>query len=88
MVFILDDLVDVTGLLVVGQNWSQFISRIHGAVKQEIYDLDKINNKIKTSRMLYEYGEITKEEYERVNAKLMEERKMAMKVRGMDVESK
>lgn len=86
MAFIIDDLIDTSGLLVVGQNWSQFFNRIHDAVKKEMFDLDKINNKIKTNRMLYEYGEIIQEEYEKTNTRLMEERKMALKARGMDVE--
>jgi len=35
-----------------------------------------INNKIKENRLLYEIGEITKEEYERVNGELNHQRKM------------
>jgi len=60
MAFILDDLADFTGTFVVGQPWSQFFKKIHDTAKQEIYNLDTINNKIKTNRMLYEYGEILK----------------------------
>lgn len=36
----------------------------------------KINNKIKENRLLYELGEITKEEYERRNGELNHQRKM------------
>ncbi len=87
MVFIIDDLIDGTGILFTGQQWSQLFKRIHDTAKQEMYNLDEINKKITTNRMLYEYGDISKEEYEKINAKLMEERKIALKVRGMDVES-
>lgn len=36
----------------------------------------KINNKIKENRLLYELGEITKEEYEKANGELNHEGKM------------
>jgi len=36
----------------------------------------KINNKIKENRLLYELGEITKEEYERRNGELNHQLKM------------
>ena len=85
MAFIIDDLINSTGIFVVGQTWTQLLKRIEDTAKREMYDIDKINNKIKTNRMLYEYGEKTKEDYERINAGLMEERKIAMKARGMDV---
>ncbi|MBU4266172.1 MAG: hypothetical protein L6243_02780 [Candidatus Altiarchaeales archaeon] len=87
MVFLLDDLADLTGVILLGQPWSQFFQKIHDTAKQEMYNIDEINNKIKTNRMLYEYGEIPTEEYEKINARLREDRKIALKVRGMDVES-
>lgn len=87
MAFILDDLANLTGIIILGQPWSQFFQKIHDTAKQEMYNLDSINNKIKTNRMLYEYGEVSKGEYEKVTARLREERKIALKVRGMDVES-
>lgn len=85
MALILDDLADFTGTFVVGQPWTQLFRKIYDTARQEMYDLSKVNNRIKTNRMLYEYGEIPREEYEKINAKLMEERKIAMKIRGMEV---
>lgn len=87
MAFIIDDLVNLTGTLMVGMPWTQFFQKIHDFARQEMYNLDTINRKIKTNRMLYEYGEISKGEYEKANAGLMEERRIALKIRGMDVES-
>jgi len=44
-------------------------------VRQE-ENQQKINNKIKENRLLYELGEITKEEYERRNGELNHQLKM------------
>jgi len=45
----------------------------------------KINNKIKENRLLYELGEITKEEYERRNGELNHQRKMNNRINGMNL---
>jgi len=45
----------------------------------------KINNKIKENRLLYELGEITKEEYERRNGKLNHQRKMNNRISRMNL---
>jgi len=45
----------------------------------------KINNKIKENRLLYELGEITKEEYERRNGELNHQRKMNKRIGRMDL---
>jgi len=45
----------------------------------------KINNKIKENRLLYELGEITKEEYERRNSELNHQLKMNKRIDRMDL---
>ena len=45
----------------------------------------KINNKIKENRLLYELGEITKEEYERRNGELNRQRKMNNRINRMNL---
>jgi len=45
----------------------------------------KINNKIKENRLLYELGEITKEEYERRNGELNHQRKMNNRIGRMNL---
>jgi len=45
----------------------------------------KINNKIKENRLLYELGEITKEEYERRNGELNHQRKMNNRINRMNL---
>lgn len=45
----------------------------------------KINNKIKENRLLYELGEITKEEYERRNSELNHQLKMNKRIDKMNL---
>ena len=45
----------------------------------------KINNKIKENRLLYELGEITKEEYERRNGELDHQRQMSSRINRMNL---
>jgi len=46
----------------------------------------KINNKIKENRLLYELGEITREEYERRNGELNHQRKMNNRINTMGLD--
>lgn len=48
----------------------------------EMYDVGKINDRIKENRLLYELGEITLGEYEKANAQLLENLATAIKVRA------
>jgi len=45
----------------------------------------KINNKIKENRLLYELGEITKEEYEKRNGELNHQLKMNNRINRMNL---
>jgi len=47
-----------------------------------------INNKIKENRLLYELGEITKEEYERMNRELNHQRKMNIRTNGVNLKQR
>ncbi len=78
MVFIIDDLLLGPPLFI--------LNKIRDTAYQEMYNLDEINKKIKENRMLYEFGEISKEQYEEEKAHLMELRRMALQVRGMTSE--
>jgi len=86
MTFILDDLIDLSGLLIVGQPWTKFMGDIRDTAYREMYDIDEINNRLRTNRMLYEYEELSNEEYEKENARLMDLRRRAMQVRGFDTD--
>ena len=52
------------------------------------YDLEKISDAIKENRMHFELGEITKEEYGRVNAELLEALEIAKRAREMKLEQR
>ncbi len=78
MAFIIDDLLLGPPLFI--------LKKIRDTAYQEMYNLGEINKKIKGNRMLYESGEISKEEYEEENVHLMELRRKALEVRGMIVE--
>ncbi len=56
---------------------------LHKRTLEEMYPLERIKNTIKENRMLYEFNEITKGEYENLNVKLMQQLKMAQKVRDI-----
>jgi len=45
----------------------------------------RINNKIKENRLLYELGEIAKEEYERRNSELNHQLKVNKRINKMDL---
>jgi len=45
----------------------------------------KINNKIKENRLLYELGEMTKEEFERRNGELNHQRQMNSRINRMNI---
>lgn len=51
---------------------------------EEMYPVDKIQGLITENRMEYEFGEISKKEYEERNNELMERLRVAKKVREME----
>lgn len=76
MVFIVDDLLYN---LTVGP-FVFIFTQIKNHALREMYPLEKINDQIKENRMLFELGEIAKEEYEKKNAGLLEKREIAERV--------
>lgn len=84
--FLLDDmLLRAIGVSIPGLDLIDTFERIHGFALKEMYDLDKINGQIKENRLLFEMGERTKEEYERINRELLGKREIAEKIREMDL---
>ena len=79
--FLIDDLV----LRAVGISLKPFdliwmLELLRNYALQEKYNLQKIGSQIKENRLLFEIGEITKEEYEQENELLLEERKKAEEI--------
>ena len=79
--FLIDDLV----LRAVGISLKPFdmiwmLELLRNYALQEKYNLQKIGSQIKENRLLFEIGEITKEEYEQENELLLEERQKAEEI--------
>ena len=56
------------------------IEQIQRQAYKEIYNPEKIKSQIKENRLLYEFGELEREEYERTNAELMHYLKVAEEI--------
>ena len=56
------------------------IEQIQMQANKVIYNPEKIKSKIKEVRLLYEFGELEREEYERTNAELMHNLKVAEEI--------
>lgn len=84
--FLIDDiLLDQFGVRVPGLNLIWTLEQIRDFAFREMYDPEKIKSKIKENRMLFEFGEVNKDEYEKNNAKLLQELKFAQRGTQMDL---
>jgi len=84
--FILDDLLlRQVGISIPGLDLLWTIEQIRGFAYKELYNPEKIKNKIKENRMLYEFGEITIEEYIKINTELMQQLKLAERGEEMNL---
>jgi hypothetical protein len=84
--FIIDDiLLRQLGITIPGLNLIWTLEQIRDFAFKELYNPDKIKNKIKETRLLFEFGEMTIDEYERTNAKLLQELKLAEQAQEMNL---
>lgn len=84
--FIIDDLLlDQLGIRIPGLNLIWTLEQIRDFAFREMYDPEKIKSKIKENRMLFEFGEVNKDEYEKNNVKLLQELKLAQRGEQMDL---
>ncbi|MBU4075679.1 MAG: gas vesicle protein GvpG [Euryarchaeota archaeon] len=85
--FIMDDiLLRQLGISIPGIDTLWTIEQIKNFAHKELYNPEKIKSKIKENRMLFEFGEITSEEYERTNAELMRKLRQAEQGEEMNLE--
>jgi hypothetical protein len=56
------------------------IEQIQKQAYKEMYNPEKIKSQIKENRLLYEFGELEREDYERTNAELMHNLKVAEEI--------
>jgi len=76
--FIIDDiLLRAVGITIPGLSLIWTIEQIRDMAYKELYNPEKIKNKIKENRLLFEFGELTSGEYEKNNAKLLQDLKFA-----------
>lgn len=84
--FIIDDiLLRQLGISIPGLDMVWTLEQIRDFAYREMYNPDKIKNEIKENRLLFEFGEITREEYERTNTELMRQLKLAQQCTEMDL---
>ena len=82
MPFIIDDIfLRMLGISIPPFDMIWLFETVQDFAVREAYDPEKISDSIKENRMLYELGEIAKEEYERVNAELLEALEIAKRAR-------
>lgn len=76
--FIIDDLLlRQMGITIPGLNLIWTLEQIRDFAYREMYNPEKIKNRIKENRLLFELGEITGDEYEKTNTELLQELKLA-----------
>ncbi len=85
--FILDDLLlRSVGLEIPGLDLIWTFEQIRDYAYKEMYNPEKIRNRIKENRMLYEFGDITRGEYDRINTELMRQLTLAERGQEMNLE--
>ncbi len=84
--FIIDDiLLRQLGITIPGLSLIWTLEQIRDFAYKELYNPEKIKNKIKENRLLFEFGELTSVEYENNNAKLLLELKLAQRGTEMNL---
>jgi hypothetical protein len=82
MPFLIDDIIlRMFGISIPPFDMIWLLETIRDYAVQELYNPEKINDELKETALLYDLGEITKEEYERRYAELTEKLKIAQRVR-------
>ena len=84
--FIIDDLLlEQFGIKIPGLSLIWTLEQIRDFAFREMYDPEKVKNKIKENRMLFEFGEVSRDEYEKNNIKLLQELKLAQRGAQMNI---
>ena len=87
--FIIDDIVlRSIGISVPGLDMIWTLEQIQKYALKGYYNPEKIRDQIKETRLLYEFGEIDRQEYEQMNSRLLHKLDVAQKVLEMDLGSR
>ncbi len=82
--FLIDDiLLRTLGFSIPGLDMFWLFEQILYFTRKEMYD--QIKDKLKENRMLYELGEISDDDYTKINAYLVRQLKLAEKARDMNL---
>lgn len=80
--FIIDDvLLRTAGFSIPPFDMLWLLETIRDFIEQQRFNLVEISDKLKENRMLFEFGEIEKETYEKVEKMLLKRREEALKVK-------
>jgi hypothetical protein len=85
MIFLDDLLLRSLGLSLPGLDLIWVLEQVQTFAHRELYNPEKIKDQIKETRLLYELGEMLREEYERRNSELMRQLRLAEKVENMSM---
>lgn len=88
MFFIDDMLLRALGINLPGLDMIWIVEQIQKFAYRGYYNSEKIKNQIKETRLLYEFGELDRDEYEQKNSDLMHKLDMAIRIEEMDINSK
>jgi hypothetical protein len=87
--FIIDDiLLRSIGISLPGLDMIWTLEQIQKFALKGYYNPEKIKNQIKETRLLYEFGELDRQEYEQKNSELLHRLDLAQKVLEMDLGTK
>ncbi|MDD5735227.1 MAG: hypothetical protein WCZ26_00255 [Methanothrix soehngenii] len=77
--FIIDDLIlrSLGVSMPPGLDMIGTMEEVQKFANKEMYNPEKIKSQIKENRLLYEFGELTREDYERMNAQLIHDLRVA-----------
>ncbi|WP_369425668.1 gas vesicle protein GvpG [Methanothrix sp.] len=79
--FIIDDLLlRSVGISVPGLDLIWTVEQIRRYAQRELYNPERIRNQIKEIRLLYEFGEMSREEYVERSEQLMQRLRIAEKM--------
>jgi len=88
MFFIDDLLLRSIGISMPGLDMIWTLEQIQKYAYKGLYDPEKIKNQIKETRLLYEFGELERQEYEQKNSELMRKLDLALKAEEMNLGSR
>jgi hypothetical protein len=85
MLFLDDLILRALGISIPGLDLIYTLEIIRDYAYKELYNPEKIKNGIKENQMLYEFGEISREEFEETKSRLMEQLKFAERFEEMNL---